>query len=143
MKTLQQAGQTVRCLILDDDRIDAEAMKRLIKKAHLNNPVAHAADAHHALKTLHAWEQEGAYPPILLFLSTRVPRISSTELMRRFTREPFAAQLSVLMVSQEASTTQADLGQYNILGTINKKDLSNSFRNALSALNQQFDLTAA
>jgi CheY-like chemotaxis protein len=144
MKTLEKSGQMVKCLIIDDDRIDAEAVKRLLKKAQIGNPITHVTDAYQALKTLHNWQEDGSYPPILLFLDIRMPRMSGVELMGRLANEPFAPQLNVLVVTtSRLQQDQEALEQYNILGTINKKDLSSSFYNVLEKLGQHFDVKAA
>lgn len=145
MKTLEQAGQTVQCLIIDDDRIDAEVLKRLLKKADINNPVTHASDAHQALKTLQGWEQnpEG-YPPVLVFLDLRMPRMSGAELLARLETEPFAPYLNVLVVTtSNHPKDRQTLSQHSIMGFINKKDLNNNFHQVLTHLTENFELKSA
>jgi CheY-like chemotaxis protein len=145
MRTLEQSGQTVQCLIIDDDRIDAEVVKRLLKKAEINNPVTHASDAHQALKTLQAWEQdEQPYPPVLVFLDLRMPRMSGSELMERLVNEPFAPRLNIMVVTTSRHPNdEKTLSSYKILGSVNKKDLTHDFDRVLTQLGQSFELKSA
>lgn len=145
MTMLERAGQAVECLIIDDDRIDAEVIKRLLKKAKIDNPVTHASDAHQALKTLQGWEENAqGYPPVLVFLDLRMPRMSGSELLARLETEPFAPYLNVLVVTtSNHPRDQEILSAHNILGIVNKKDLNNGFHHVLDQLSKHFEFKTA
>lgn len=145
MITLTKAGRTVQCLIIDDDRIDAEVLKRLLRKSEINNPITHASDAQQALNTLQSWVHDSkCYPPVLVFLDLRMPRMSGTELIARLESEPFAEHLKILVVStSQHPVDQAELAKHQIMGCINKKDLGTSFKALLDNLANEFELKTA
>ena len=82
MSARKDARSTVNVLLVEDDEIDAEAIRRAFEKARIANPLHHVVDGVAALKRLRG--EDGQPPlgrPYIILLDLNMPRMSGIEFL--------------------------------------------------------------
>ena len=80
---------TVTVLLVEDDEIDAEAIKRAFKKARIANPIINASDGIEALQMLRGeGEHEKLPPPYIILLDLNMPRMNGIEFLDELRQDP-------------------------------------------------------
>lgn len=74
--------KTVQVLLVDDDDIDAEAIRRAFKKARIANPIHHVPHGVAALERLRGEDGDAALErPYIILLDLNMPRMSGIEFL--------------------------------------------------------------
>ena len=84
-----QDKQTVRILLVDDDEIDVEAIRRALRKHSMTNPIRVAKDGLEALAVLRGEAGFERLPrPYLVLLDLNMPRMNGLEFLEEIRRDP-------------------------------------------------------
>lgn len=81
------ANETVTILLVDDDSIDAEAIRRAFRKARIANPIVSVADGLEALQRLRDTTARGVPRPYLVLLDLNMPRMNGIEFLEELRRD--------------------------------------------------------
>lgn len=131
--------QTVHILLVEDDVVDREAMKRVFAKLRISNPLH---EAHNGLEALVFLRSEGgptAERPFFIILDLNMPRMNGFEFLKELRTDPDLRDTVVFILT--SSGRYEDVGEawdYNVAGFLNKGDLEASFLQALNLLEQRW-----
>jgi CheY-like chemotaxis protein len=119
----------VTVLLVDDDRICRNGMKRALRDQDLNNPVYEAQDGIQALKMLRS---EGGHAPIprpfTILLDLNMPLMTGHEFLRELRSDPSLSDANVFVIS--TSMTKADVQKsyaMNVAGYVMKSGATSGF----------------
>lgn len=131
--------QIVHILLVEDDVVDREAMKRVFEKLRISNPLH---EAHNGLEALVFPRSEGgpaADRPFFIILDLNMPRMNGFEFLKELRADPDLRDTVVFVLT--SSGKYEDVGEawdYNVAGFLNKRDLEASFLQALNLLEQRW-----
>jgi len=123
-------------LLVEDDEIDVEAIRRSFKKLKIANPIKNAKDGVEALGILRGIDgYEKICPPYIILLDINMPRMNGLELLEiiRSDEELKDSVVFVLTTSDEEKDRFAAY-QNNVAGYILKHKSGESFIDAVSML---------
>lgn len=89
MTALRTPRDEVSILMIDDDDLDAEMLRRQLKKTKLKTPLVHVRDGTEGLDVL-----RGSYPekvitrPLLILLDVNMPKMGGIRILARATSRP-------------------------------------------------------
>jgi len=129
----------VNVLLVDDDDLDVENVRRAFRKANIDSPLWVASDGEEALRVLRGTE----YPAErrLLLLDLNLPRISGIELLREIRNDPALQSLSVVVLTtSNEERDRADAYKLNVAGYLVKPVAFASFVDLMTTLNRYFSL---
>jgi len=132
-------SKPVNVLLVDDDDLDVENVRRAFRKANIDSPLWVAADGEEALRLLRGTE----YPAErrLLLLDLNLPRISGIELLREIRNDPQLQSLSVVVLTtSNEERDRADAYRLNVAGYLVKPVAFASFVELMATLNRYFSL---
>jgi CheY-like chemotaxis protein len=125
-------------LLVDDDDIDAMAVKRALNKMKIANPLVRAKDGVHALEIL---EKEGIDTPYLILLDLNMPRMGGLEFLKVLRRDE-RWESSVVFVLTTSKADEDKLAAYkeHIAGYILKEKLHDGFDELVKLLDHYWRL---
>jgi len=128
--------KSVSFLIVDDDVVAVMAMKRMIKKLRLLNPISVANDGFAALEILRKANQPGELQsPFIVVLDLNMPRMSGHEFMKEIRDDPKLSDTIVFVMSTSDSPKDIEEAyQAHVAGYILKDGNHDNFRDALHLL---------
>lgn len=94
--------QGIDILLVEDNPNDAELILRALKKNNLANHVLHAADGAQALDLLLGdgnTDKESRYPPRVVLLDLKLPKMSGLEVLKAIRQQPRTRDLPVVIVT--------------------------------------------
>jgi CheY-like chemotaxis protein len=121
--------QVVNVLLVDDDDIDVQAIKRAFRKAKIANPLTVARDGVEALAMLRG---DNGYKPVskpyIIILDLNMPRMDGLEFLDelRKDKEHHAAVVFVMTTSKDDEDRAASYDK-NVAGYIVKSDVGEGF----------------
>ncbi|GIW79375.1 MAG: two-component system response regulator [Gemmatales bacterium] len=121
--------KTVHVLLVEDDEVDVEAVKRSFQKARIANPLHVASDGDDALNILRG---QGGKPPLprpyVVLLDLNMPKRSGLEFLREVRRDP-ALHDSVVFVLTTSNNENDRTAAYdlNVAGYIPKPKVGEEF----------------
>ncbi len=126
----------VTFLIVDDDDIDVELIKRAFTKLKIANPVIRAADGIEALEILRGeGGREKIQPPYIILLDINMPRMSGLELLEEIRKDENLHRAVIFMLT--TSDNEFDIAHSydkNVAGYVVKSRVGSSFEEALKML---------
>jgi CheY-like chemotaxis protein len=128
--------RTVTVLLVDDDDVDVQAVRRAFRRAKIANPVEVARDGLEALAMLRG---EGGRPPFprpyIVILDLNMPRMDGIEFLTEVRKDPdhHDAVIFVLTTSK-ADEDRAASYDKNVAGYIVKSDVGEGFLNVINLL---------
>lgn len=126
----------VKFLVVDDDEIDVELLKRAFKKLKIANPVVQAKDGIDALDVLRGTGGRTKLdPPYIILLDINMPRMSGLEFLEEIRNDEDLRRAVVFMLT--TSDDEADIlksYEKNISGYVIKGQASKTFEEALRML---------
>jgi CheY-like chemotaxis protein len=133
------AAKITNVLLVDDDDLDVESVRRAFKKGNIVNPLWVASDGEQALAMLRGSE----YPPErrLVLLDLNLPRLSGIEVLREIRRDPrlHAVSVVVLTTSNEEQD-RTDAFGLNVAGYLLKPVTFQAFVELMATLNRYWTL---
>lgn len=123
---------TVSLLVVDDDDIDAAALRRALQKMKLLNPLYRAKDGLEALELL----RTGKIPkPYIILLDINMPRMNGLEFLEALRADPELTQ-SVVFVLTTSKSDEDILAAYreHVAGYLLKQRMDNDFMQVIGLL---------
>jgi CheY-like chemotaxis protein len=124
--------KTVSLLIIDDDDIDATALRRALQKLKLLNPLYRAKDGIEALEIL----RNGEIPsPYIILLDINMPRMNGLEFLEELRADPELTH-SVVFVLTTSKSDEDITAAYreHVAGYLLKQRMDNDFMQVVSLL---------
>jgi CheY-like chemotaxis protein len=128
----------VTILLVDDDKVDAMAVKRSFCALGIDNPVV---EAHNGIEALQCLRGENGYPqvpsPYLILLDLNMPQMGGLEFLAELRGDPALRQaLIFVMTTSAADDDRTRAYEKNVAGFVLKHRPGRSFLDALSMFEQ-------
>jgi CheY-like chemotaxis protein len=126
----------VTLVLVEDDDVDAEAVRRALQRAGISNPIVRVRDGIEALDLLRGTaQQEKLVPPYLLLVDIRMPRLDGIGLINALRAEPELSR-TVVFVLTTSDSEKDKLAAYDasISGYIVKSDAGGDFNQLMQLL---------
>lgn len=126
----------VHILLVDDDQVDVEGVKRSFKAAKIANPIHIARDGIEALEMLRGGNGHTAIPKShIILLDLNMPRMNGIEFLEEI-RQDKALHASIIFVLTTSSAEEDICRAYehHIAGYIVKPEAGSDFLSALAML---------
>ena len=128
-------ARTVTILLVDDDKVDAMAVKRSFRDLKIANPVIEAHNGIEALELLRGENGHEKVPgPLLILLDLNMPRMGGIEFLQELRRDPLLPALVFVMTTSAAEEDGELAYQKNVAGYVLKNRLGQSFLEAIGML---------
>ena len=126
----------VNLLLVDDDEVDVQGMKRAFAKSRIANPITVARDGIEALEILRGENGRAQLAkPHLILLDLNMPRMNGIEFLEAIRADQNLKSALVFMVTtSKAEEDRARAYGHNVAGYIVKQDPANTFMQAVSLL---------
>jgi CheY-like chemotaxis protein len=126
----------ITILLVDDDKVDAMAVKRSFRELKIANPVI---EAHNGIEALQHLRGENGYEkvsePLLILLDLNMPRMGGIEFLEELRRDPVLHSTLVFVMTTSAAEEDRRLAyQKNVAGYVLKNRLGQSFLEAIGML---------
>ena len=126
----------VNLLLVDDDEVDIQGMKRAFAKSRIGNPITVARDGIEALEFLRG---ENGRPklakPHLLLLDLNMPRMNGLEFLQAIRADEDLKNSIVFMITtSKAEEDRARAYDQHVAGYIVKQDPANTFMQAVALM---------
>lgn len=116
---MEEIGQPVTILFIEDDLAHAEIAMRNLKRQRINNNLIHVADGQLALDYL---LREGVYKdpatsprPDLILMDLRLPKVDGIEILKRLRSEECLRNIpAVILTTSQAESDISKAYQYNV-----------------------------
>ena len=127
---------TVNLLLVDDDEVDVQGLKRAFAKSRIGNPIVVARDGIEALETLRGQNGKAKLAkPHLILLDLNMPRMNGIEFLEALRGDDDLKTAVVFMITtSKAEEDKARAYGHNVAGYIVKQDPANTFMQAVSML---------
>ncbi len=127
---------TVNLLLVEDDEVDIQGLKRAFAKGRIGNPITTARDGIEALEILRGQNGREKLPkPHLILLDLNMPRMNGIEFLEEIRSDPELKGSVVFMITtSKADEDKARAYGHNVAGYIVKQDPANTFMEAVSLL---------
>ncbi len=127
---------TVNLLLVDDDEVDVQGLRRAFAKSKIANPITVARDGIEALEILRGENGRTKLDkPHLILLDLNMPRMNGIEFLEAIRADKDLRSALVFMVT--TSKTEEDKARaygHHVAGYIVKQDPANTFLQAVSLL---------
>lgn len=130
------SGRTVTVLVVEDNVVDQEAIRRAFAQQRIGNPLVMAVDGIEALDRLRGTNGLEALPrPYLLLLDLNMPRMNGIELLAAL-RGDEALKDSLVFVLTTSRSDEDRVASYNfnVAGYVVKSDVGPGFMRLLGML---------
>jgi CheY-like chemotaxis protein len=127
---------TVNLLLVDDDEVDVQGLKRAFTRSKIANPITVARDGLEALEILRGTNGRPKLPkPHLILLDLNMPRMNGLEFLEAIRADEDLRSAIVFMITtSKAEEDKARAYGHNVAGYIVKQDPANTFLQAVSML---------
>ena len=122
-------GETVTILLVEDDEIDAEAIRRAFAKNKVANPLVVATDGLDALDHLRGKNGKTAIPrPYLVLLDLNMPRMNGFEFLAELRADPeIADSIVFVLTTSDLDEDKVAAYDYQVAGYVVKSHVGKSF----------------
>jgi CheY-like chemotaxis protein len=129
-------ARTVNLLLVDDDEVDVQGLKRAFAKSHIGNPIIVARDGIEALEILRGQNgKQKIAKPHLIMLDLNMPRMNGFEFLDEIRADAELKNTVVFMITtSKAEEDKARAYDKHVAGYIIKQDPANTFMQAVSLL---------
>ncbi|ATP19163.1 MULTISPECIES: response regulator [Sphingomonadaceae] len=127
---------TVNLLLVEDDEVDVQGLKRAFAKSRIANPITVARDGIEALEVLRGENGQEKLPkPHLILLDLNMPRMNGIEFLEAIRAdEELKGSVVFMITTSKADEDKARAYGHNVAGYIVKQDPANTFMEAVSLL---------
>ena len=132
MEYSERSYDDIKILLVEDDDIDVQGIKRAFKKQNITNPVIRARNGLEALEIL----RSGAIPkPRIVLLDIQMPKMNGIEFLAEI-RKDETLKDSVVFVLTTSKSEEDIVAAYkkSIAGYIVKTELDTSFKQLIDLL---------
>jgi len=129
-------GRTVNVLLVEDNLIEQEAVRRAFVREHIANPIIPAVDGIEALSKLRGGPGLERIPrPYLILLDLNMPRMNGLEFLTELRADPDLRD-SIVFVLTTSRSDEDRVASYNlnVAGYIVKSDVGAGFVRLLGLL---------
>ncbi len=131
--------RTTHILLVEDDELDVENVRRAFKKANIANPLWVAGDGEEALRMLRS-SQIPAHRRLVL-LDLNMPRMNGIETLREMRKDPaLKSQSVVVLTTSNEERDRTEAFGLNVAGYLLKPVTFQSFVELMAALNRYWAL---
>jgi len=126
----------VNLLLVEDDEVDVQGLKRAFSKSRIGNPITVARDGIEALEILRGENgQTKLAKPHLILLDLNMPRMNGLEFLDAIRAdEDLKASVVFMITTSKAEEDKARAYEKNVAGYIVKQDPANTFMQAVALL---------
>lgn len=126
----------VNLLLVEDDEVDVQGLKRAFAKSRIGNPITVARDGIEALEILRGENgQAKLAKPHLILLDLNMPRMNGLEFLEAIRAdEDLKASVVFMITTSKAEEDKARAYEKNVAGYIVKQDSANTFMQAVALL---------
>jgi len=127
--------RSVNVLLVEDNPVDVEAVRRAFRKHRIANPITVAHDGLDALEILRGTHSEKLERPYLILLDLNMPRMNGIEFLQAI-RDDTDLKDSVVFVLTTSRAQEDKLASYslNAAGYIVKSDVGKGFQGLVNLL---------
>lgn len=120
----------VNILVVEDDDVDVESLRRLFAKNGIKNPVYHAANGYEALDIMRGDDLQGGVSaqrlakPFIVLLDINMPLMNGLELLKALRADENLKDTVVFILTTSPRSEDKDMTyQMNVAGYFLKKDI--------------------
>jgi CheY-like chemotaxis protein len=126
----------VNLLLVEDDEVDVQGLKRAFAKSRIGNPITVARDGIEALEILRGENgQAKLAKPHLILLDLNMPRMNGLEFLEAIRAdEDLRTSVVFMITTSRAEEDKARAYEKNVAGYIVKQDPANTFMQAVALL---------
>ncbi|MEL6214903.1 MAG: response regulator [Pseudomonadota bacterium] len=131
----------VNILLVEDDEVDIENVRRALRKRKIANPLFVARDGLEALELL---ERGQVTAPVMILLDINMPRMDGLEFLKRIRKDDQHKNHTVFVLT--TSARQSDLYQaydLSVSGYMMKSDVGDAFIEALELVDDYWRVIEA
>lgn len=96
---MSNAGRHPSILVVEDNPVDIDLMRRAFERRKLSNPLEIARDGVEALEFLDRWERAELAPPAVILLDIKLPKVDGLEVLRRIRAHERFRHIPVVMLT--------------------------------------------
>ena len=124
----------VNLLLVEDDEVDVQGLKRAFAKSRIGNPITVARDGIEALEFLRGENGRPKLPkPHLILLDLNMPRMNGLEFLEAIRADEDLKRSVVFMITtSKAEEDKARAYDQHVAGYIVKQDPANTFMQAVA-----------
>ncbi len=117
--------EVVNVLVVDDDEIDVEFIRRLFEKENISNPVYHAANGVEALDVIRGSHNKKKVPkPFIVLLDINMPLMNGIELLKEIRGDEELKDSVIFVLTTSPREEDKDTTyKLNIAGYFLKRDI--------------------
>jgi CheY-like chemotaxis protein len=129
-------AKTVNLLLVDDDEVDVQGLKRAFIRSKIGNPITVARDGIEALEILRGTNGKPPLPkPHLILLDLNMPRMNGLEFLEEIRAdEDLKSALVFMITTSKDDEDKARAYGHHVAGYIVKQDPANTFLQAVTLL---------
>lgn len=129
-------GRPVQVLLVEDDEIDAEAVRRAFRRHRIANPVALARNGREALEMLRGSEDRPPLPrPYLILLDLNMPQMTGLEFLGALRADPdLSDSIVFVLTTSDAERDISDAYERHIAGYMVKSKIGEDFLKLIGML---------
>ena len=134
------ATKPVTILLVEDDEVDIQGIRRALRKHKVANPMIVAHDGVEALKLLRDANHD-EFRPYLILLDINMPRMNGIEFLREVRSDPLLKDSIVfVLTTSRADEDRFEAYHLNVAGYIVKADAGSGFMNAVDMLDRYWKI---
>lgn len=129
-------GQTVTLLLVEDNDVDIEAVRRGLSSHRIANPLRVARDGVEALELLRSVDDP--FPsPFLVLLDLNMPRMNGIEFLAEIRRDPrLRGTVVFVLTTSNAEEDKVEAYDLNVAGYILKSEVGDGFVKLVAMLDR-------
>ena len=132
------SGNTVNILLVEDDDVDAEGVRRAFRKNKIANPLFHARDGVEALEMLRGENgHEKLEPPYLFLVDINMPRMNGISFLEEVrSDENLRRTVAFVLTTSKREEDKMSAYDFNVAGYVLKSKVGNDFMEMVSMLDK-------
>ncbi|WP_018950321.1 response regulator [Thioalkalivibrio sp. ALMg11] len=99
---MSNAGRQPSILVVEDNPVDIDLVRRAFERRTLSNPLTVARDGVEALEFLDRWERGELAPPAVILLDIELPKVDGLEVLRRIRAHERFRRIPVVMLTSSS-----------------------------------------